>query len=97
MNNNTTPMAVFDVCGDGRTMEVSEAGLTLRCADSGWFTPWKLVWVEESEDDFTLQLDGQGLDLDKDEMSWEQMEELRRLLLRFCADRYRAPGGRMPR
>ena len=93
-----TPWAVFDIGeGDGRKLEISEEGLVIRCEDSAWMTPWEQVWTEETEDDFTLQLGGQGLIMDKEEMTWEQMEELRRLLLRFSADRYHSPYGRMPR
>lgn len=98
MNNNTTPLAVFDIgSGDGRMLEISTEGITMRCEDSVWMTPWELVWTEETEDDFTLQLEGQGLFILKDDLSDEAMEELRRLLLRFSADRYHAPYGRMPR
>ena len=98
MERIPAPWAVFDISdGDGRKLEISEAGLTIRCEGSEWMTPWELVWTEETEDDFTLQLEGQGLIMNKDDLTWEQMEELRRLLLRFSADRYHSPYGRMPR
>ena len=98
MNNtmNAAPLASIDL-GDGRMLDISAEGVTVRCGGDGVEVPWTHVWVDETETDYTLQLGGHGLFVEKDDMSFSDRDELRRLLLRFNAARYGAPDGRMPR